>query len=87
MKILAGFAGLQVLCVGLLWRGEGQGGQIRIVEDNDDDKEAKEKKKLERQRRREEKRSIKEAEKMKRRGFGGWVGEYFWRQFIELERC
>ena len=32
MKILAGFAGLQVLCVGLLWRGKAEGGQISVVE-------------------------------------------------------
>lgn len=32
MKILAAFAGLQVLCVGLLWSKEGKGGQIRFVE-------------------------------------------------------
>lgn len=32
MRNLAAFAGLQVLCVGLLWRGKGQGGQICIVE-------------------------------------------------------
>lgn len=32
MKILTGFGGLQVLCVGLLWRGRGEGGQICIVE-------------------------------------------------------
>ncbi|CAF9905284.1 MAG: hypothetical protein ALECFALPRED_000206 [Alectoria fallacina] len=32
MMILAAFTGLQVLCMGLLWRGKGQGGQICIVE-------------------------------------------------------
>ena len=37
LKILAGFAGLQVLCVGLLWRGKGQGGQICVVDVPDED--------------------------------------------------
>ena len=32
MKILAAFAGLQVLCVGLLWRSKEHGGQICVVE-------------------------------------------------------
>lgn len=71
MRILAGFAGLQVLCVVSLWRGKGQGGQIRIVEvEGEDSREGKEV----------------EAEKKERRGLGGWVGELVWRHFIELER-
>ena len=71
MKILAGFAGLQVLCVGLLWRGKAEGGQISVVEGEEE----------------ELGQGMKhEAEKRKRRGFGGWVGELIWKHFIELER-
>lgn len=71
MKILAGFAGLQVACVGLLWRGKGQGGQVRIVEvEGADLTQGKEV----------------EAEKKERRGLGGWLGELVWRHLIELER-
>lgn len=71
MKILAGFAELQVLCVGLLWRGKAHGGQISVVE--------REEKEL-----RQGKED--EAEKRERRGLGGWVGEFVWKHFIELER-
>ena len=71
MKILAGFAGLQVLCVGLLWRGKAERGQISVVEGEEG----------------ELGQGMKhEAEKRKRRGFGGWVGELIWKHFIELER-
>ena len=71
MKILAGFAGLQVLCVGLLWRGKAEGGQISVVDGEEE----------------ELRQGMKhEAEIGKRRGFGGWVGELIWEQFIELER-
>ena len=37
MKILAGCAGLQVLCVGLLWRGKAEGGQISVVEGEEEE--------------------------------------------------
>ena len=71
MKILAGFAGLQVLCVGLLWRGKSDGGQISVVEGGERElRQGKED----------------EAEKRERRGLGGWVGELVWKHFIELER-
>lgn len=72
MKMLAGFAGLQVLCVGLLWRGKAQGGQISVVEGKEDEELGQGKED--------------EAEKRERRGLGGWVGEFVWRHFIELER-
>lgn len=71
MKILAGFAGLQVLCVGLLWRGKGQGGQICVVEVKVEDLGQ---------------RMDDEAEKSERRGFGGWIGQLVWKHFIQLER-
>ncbi|KAF6221940.1 hypothetical protein HO133_001908 [Letharia lupina] len=71
MKILAAFAGLQVLCVGLLWRGKGQGGQICVVLVEEKDlRQGKED----------------EAQKRERRGLGGWLGELVWKHFIELER-
>lgn len=71
MKILAGFAGLQVLCVGLLWRGKAHGGQISVVEREERElRQGKED----------------EAERRERRGLGGWVGEFVWKHFIELER-
>ena len=71
MKILAGIAGLQVLCVGLLWRGKGQGGQTSVVEVEEEELgQGKES----------------EAEKRQGRGLGGWVGEFVWKHFIELER-
>lgn len=70
MKMLAGFAGLQVLCVGLLWRGKAQGGQISVVEEEEELGQGK----------------GDEAEKRERRGLGGWVGEFVWKHFIELER-
>ena len=71
MKTLAGFAGFQVLCVGLLWRGKRQRGQICIVEVQ----EAELKRENEDQ-----------AEKTVRRGFGGRLGEFVWKRFIELRR-
>lgn len=71
MKVLAAFAGLQVLCVGLLWRGKGQGGQIRIVEVGQESP----------------RQGGKDgAERRERRGFGGSLGEWVWKRFIELER-
>lgn len=72
MKMLAGFAGLQVLCVGLLWRGKAQGGQISVVEGKEEEELGQGK--------------GDEAERRERRGLGGWVGEFVWRHFIELER-
>ncbi len=91
MQILAGFAGLQVLCVGLLWRGKAQGGQIRVVEAEGEelgkaqggqirvvDAEGEE---LGQGRLRRG-----QAEKRQGRGLGGWVGEFVWKHFIELER-
>ena len=71
MKILAGVAGLQVLCVGLLWRGKAQGGQISVVE-------------VEEEKPGQGKGS--EAEMRQGRGLGGWMGEFVWKHFIELER-
>ena len=70
MKILTGFAGLQVLCVGLLWRGKGHGGQICVVKVQEDLRLGKED----------------EAKERERRGLGGWLGELVWKHFIELER-
>ena len=71
MKVLAAFAGLQVLCVGLLWRGEGDGGQIRVVDVGEGDL----------------RQGMEHgAEKRERRGLGGWLGELVWKHFIELER-
>lgn len=71
MKILAAFAGLQVLCMGLLWRGKGQGGQICVVSVEEKDlRQGKED----------------EAQKRERRGLGGWLGELVWKHFVELER-
>lgn len=71
MKILAGFAGLQVLCVGLLWRGKRQGGQICVVEVQEEElKHGKED----------------HAAKRVRRGLGGRLGDVVWKRFIELER-
>lgn len=71
MKILAVFAGLQVLCVGLLWRSKGKGGQICVVEVTDEDLRQGEEF---------------ETEKREKRGLGGWMGELVWKHFIELER-
>lgn len=70
MKILAGIAGVQVLCVGLLWQGKGQGGQICVVEVQEDLRQRKEN----------------GTGKRERRGLGGWLGELIWKHFIELER-
>ena len=68
MKILAGFAGLQVACVGLLWRGQGQ---ISVVDEVERLGMGKGKG---------------EVETKESRGLGGWIGEFVWRHFIELER-
>lgn len=74
MKILAAFAGLQVLCVGLLWRGKEQGGQICVVEVEVEVEEELKQGKGD------------EVEKRERRGLGGWLGELVWKHFIQLER-
>lgn len=71
MKILTGFAGLQVLFVGLLWRGKSDGGQICVVEVEEE---------LVKQGMEDQ------AEKRQRRGLGGRLGEFVWKHFIELER-
>ncbi|CAD6574931.1 MAG: hypothetical protein ASARMPRED_006995 [Alectoria sarmentosa] len=71
IRILAAFAGLQVLCVGLLWRGKGQGGQICIVEvEGKELRQGKED----------------ETEKRERRGLGEWLGNLVRKHFVELER-
>ena len=70
MKIMAAFAGLQVLCVGLLWRGKGHGGQISIVQAGT----------------KELGPGKEERVGKRQRDLGGWVGEWVWKHFIELKR-